>query len=163
MSKSYQHGHKHTWQIQFRHKKRPSLEESSLFTSPILEARGRDVKGGGKWLCTTMLLPLQTWWHQPAYPKTQWKGWEKWTLSRKASPSGLSLPPSLPHKSVSPAVRAAPWPAHLAPTWLKHWSENLPPMLLIHRAPVPSLQKSELVSSSRKQGSPAVSSHSKGV
>lgn len=59
----------------------------------------------GKWLwkdkpiCTTMLLPLQTWWHRPAHMKTpHMKGWEKWILSRKASPSGLSLPPSLPHR-----------------------------------------------------------------
>lgn len=142
--------------------------ERALFTSLILEARRKDMKEREsnckkKPICTTMLLPLQTWWHQPAHPKTPWKGWEKWTLSSKVSPSSLSLPSSLPHKSVSAAVRAAPWPAHLAPTWLKHWSANLPPMLFINRGPVPSLQKSELLSCSHKQGSAAVSSDSKGV
>lgn len=164
MSKSCQHGHKHTWQTWSRHRMRPRLEESSLFTSPILEARGRDMKEGksdcGKksqyvpqCLCLNRFGDINQ------------------HIQKLHGKDGRSEPcPGKPHLQVclfhplchtSQSVPQSELP-HGQHIWHPHgWNTGQPPMLLINRAPVPSLQKSELLSCSHKQGSPAVSSHSK--
>lgn len=168
MSRSCQHGCKHTWQTRSRHKRRPSLEKSSLFTSPVLEARGRDMKEGGSDYGNSSQYVPQCFCLYRLGDISQ-------HIQKLRGKDGRSEPcPGKPHLQVclfhplcpsSQSVLQSELP-HDQHIWHPHGrntGQQICHQCSSHRAPVPSLQKSELVSCSHKQGSPAVSSHSQGV